>query len=636
MRPRLTSLPASHHLLKIESVRALIGSVSFLLLVLASVAPARAQEAGALLLPEANAGTVVDIASGGDFAVAPRFATGLSFPTAICQGPGGDVYVAEAGSGEITIITGGGNFAGAPAFATGLQTPTGLHCTPDLILVTENTGSRVLDITAGGPAASAPIVATLNQPADLLLDSGSRLLASNFSAGVFDITGGGNGVLLATDDLPPSPASIPLAQLGSRLLVGHWRADVVVDVTEGGAYSENPVFASVTDPNGGGPIGLFVRDDGAGAGNDQLLVATWELGASNGYVYDITSGEPVLYAWNVAPYDVAEMAFIGEVCGNGVIEGAEECDDGNDVDTDACTNDCTAAFCGDGIVWEDVEECDDGNGVSTDACLPTCVPNVCGDGVLHFGVEECDDGNDINTDGCLINCQLATCGDDVVQEEVEECDDGNDVNTDACLVGCFAAVCGDGFVHAGQEECDDGNDNDADHCRNDCTLPHCGNGITDPLEQCDDGNRSNGDDCLNSCVRARCGDGFVHDEDEECDDGNRDDSDHCTNRCLISFCGDGVLRFDEECDDGDDDDNDGCLTTCRVAYCGDGVLQYGVESCDDGNNEEGDGCDALCQKEFDVVSCRTSGAGERGGERGWLLGLFAVLLFWSVGRGRRR
>lgn len=38
------------------------------------------------------------------------------------------------------------------------------------------------------------------------------------------------------------------------------------------------------------------------------------------------------------------------------------------IDTDACTNACLDAVCGDGIVQEGVEECDDGNMVDDDAC----------------------------------------------------------------------------------------------------------------------------------------------------------------------------------------------------------------------------------------------------------------------------
>jgi cysteine-rich repeat protein len=97
------------------------------------------------------------------------------------------------------------------------------------------------------------------------------------------------------------------------------------------------------------------------------------------------------------------------VCGDGNIEAGEDCDDGNAIATDACTDTCQNARCGDGIVWEGVEECDDGNTVSTDGCDACHLP-VCGDGV-RAGSEECDDGNDIPDDGCT-NCAFdpVLCG----------------------------------------------------------------------------------------------------------------------------------------------------------------------------------------------------------------------------------
>ncbi|HVV83605.1 MAG TPA: lectin-like protein [Kofleriaceae bacterium] len=48
------------------------------------------------------------------------------------------------------------------------------------------------------------------------------------------------------------------------------------------------------------------------------------------------------------------------VCGDGIVGGAEQCDDGNADDTDGCI-DCQFATCGDGHVRKNVEDCDDGS-----------------------------------------------------------------------------------------------------------------------------------------------------------------------------------------------------------------------------------------------------------------------------------
>jgi cysteine-rich repeat protein len=106
------------------------------------------------------------------------------------------------------------------------------------------------------------------------------------------------------------------------------------------------------------------------------------------------------------------------VCGNGVPEGAEQCDDGNDDSTDACTNACLDARCGDAIVWSGVEQCDDGNATSGDGCA-NCVlePAVCGNGVVQPG-ETCDDGNTVNGDTCPANCRIESCSPTTTLQQV--------------------------------------------------------------------------------------------------------------------------------------------------------------------------------------------------------------------------
>ena len=162
------------------------------------------------------------------------------------------------------------------------------------------------------------------------------------------------------------------------------------------------------------------------------------------------------------------------------------------------------------------------------------------------GYEDCDDGNQVQTDACLNNCAAARCGDGYRQEGLEDCDDGNEVDTDACTNQCGGARCGDGIrrlgLNAGQEgyeACDDGNNDDNDACRNNCTLgAGCGNSVVDDGEDCDDGNDNNRDACTNQCGDARCGDGIqrvdlnVGEPDyEACDDGNDEDDDACRNDC---------------------------------------------------------------------------------------------------------
>ena len=63
--------------------------------------------------------------------------------------------------------------------------------------------------------------------------------------------------------------------------------------------------------------------------------------------------------------------------------------------------------CGDGVLQTDeFEECDDGNLIATDGCTDFCRLPVCGDGIVRAGVEECDDGNGNDLDECSNACTL--------------------------------------------------------------------------------------------------------------------------------------------------------------------------------------------------------------------------------------
>ena len=148
--------------------------------------------------------------------------------------------------------------------------------------------------------------------------------------------------------------------------------------------------------------------------------------------------------------------------------------DGDTGDGDGDTGDGDGEVvgeCGDGNL-DPGEECDDGNPIDSDACTSECLEAACGDGIIHLGVEECDDSNMDDGDACTNACTDAECGDGSVQVGVEACDDGNLDDTDACVGMCVPAACGDGFVHAGVEECDDANEMGGDGCSDVCQLEY--------------------------------------------------------------------------------------------------------------------------------------------------------------------
>lgn len=174
------------------------------------------------------------------------------------------------------------------------------------------------------------------------------------------------------------------------------------------------------------------------------------------------------------------------VCGDRKRGGSETCDDGNTRNQDGCSSTCT------------IEE-----GYTCPVVGAACRP-LCGD-ELVVGREQCDDGVDSvsgapeNGDGCSATCQVETgwvcpqgeacrptvCGDGV-PEGSEGCDDGNTQPYDGCAPDCVAEpVCGTATSAVG------------------ACLSECGDGIllASSGEECDDGNTLSEDGCSSECLR---------------------------------------------------------------------------------------------------------------------------------------
>ena len=87
-----------------------------------------------------------------------------------------------------------------------------------------------------------------------------------------------------------------------------------------------------------------------------------------------------------------QAACIEDDCGNGVLEGDEECDDGNISEQDGCSPRCRLESCGNGIKDPD-EECDYMAPPSEGkTCSRDCKFLQCGNGIKD-PTEACDDGN---------------------------------------------------------------------------------------------------------------------------------------------------------------------------------------------------------------------------------------------------
>lgn len=261
-------------------------------------------------------------------------------------------------------------------------------------------------------------------------------------------------------------------------------------------------------------------------------------------------------------------------CSNGVPDTGEQCDDGNSLNTDACTNACRTARCGDGFVWAGFEECDDGNTVDGDSCTNTCqpegtpslhctmvftLPDDATLGSLQWNTDYSDApgfipgaGNDIECAGLVVGVLSAFFDEDADRAfnsglasvngfdgptDLAECAFEASAAPDAGDFTIRVDVADDqfGFAVVPQPQVEIAS------ITCDGFPARCGNGEVEDPEQCDDGNAINTDACLNSCLFASCGDGFVRSGVEECDDANSLDGDGCSSLCETQrLCGDAT------------------------------------------------------------------------------------------------
>jgi hypothetical protein len=255
------------------------------------------------------------------------------------------------------------------------------------------------------------------------------------------------------------------------------------------------------------------------------------------------------------------------ICGNGVVEGGEECDF-DDLSGTTCS---TLGFDGGRL------------GCAAGCSLDSSDCNVCGNGVRE-GAEECD-GNDLGGVGCADHRCLS--------------------GTPTCTWGCTldltdCSQCpqcdSDGICEAG-ENCDD--------CPNDCVRgrgAECGNGVCEVAD---------GEDCV-TCSQDCNGDqsgfrrrsfccGLGGDRPVGCGDWRCGalGFECTTQRTGLSCCGDGACSGSENDSSCDLD----CGVEPQEAVCGDGNCEAGesscscasdcgappVEICDDGLDNDCDG-----------------------------------------------
>ncbi|MBW2992801.1 thrombospondin type 3 repeat-containing protein [Candidatus Woesearchaeota archaeon] len=205
-------------------------------------------------------------------------------------------------------------------------------------------------------------------------------------------------------------------------------------------------------------------------------------------------------------------------CGNGVIEGSEQCDDGNLAGGDCCTAQCMlepgcpgADSDGDGIT-DDIDACPMEYGVPENNGCPVSADSD-GDGItddidacpMAYGTPENNgcpaadsDGDGVNDDADACPMQAGPADNNGCPVVSDQDGDGIADDVDACPMeygipennGCPSVSCGNGVIEGG-EQCDDGNLAGGDCCTAQCMIePGCpgadsdGDGITDDIDAC--------------------------------------------------------------------------------------------------------------------------------------------------------
>ncbi|MGH2668048.1 MAG: beta-propeller fold lactonase family protein, partial [bacterium] len=237
------------------------------------------------------------------------------------------------------------------------------------------------------------------------------------------VTGAADAAVAVFDRDPGTGALafVEVQEEGTGGVQGLGGASGVVVSPDGGAvYTTGAIDEAVAvfgrDPLTGSLAYVEAQQDNV-AGVDGLAGAA---GAA------VTPDSRHLYA--AGPLDQAVAIFRVIVCGDGIVDASEECDDANSASGDCCSSSC--------LLEAAASPClDDGDPCTADTCdgAGTCVhPDNgicprCGNGILTAN-EDCDDGNTAGGDCCAASCRFepagSPCAADASACTADACDGG--------------------------------------------------------------------------------------------------------------------------------------------------------------------------------------------------------------------
>ncbi|HEY2772457.1 MAG TPA: dockerin type I domain-containing protein [Candidatus Binatia bacterium] len=377
---------------------------------------------------------------------------------------------------------------------------------------------------------------------------------------------------------------------------------------------------------------VLATDDDSGPG--QCSKITYRLTDPDSYQI-IVSG----YQGLAAPDYYLDVEFVHPVCGNGIVELLEECDDGNMSDGDCCSSACTknpdGSPCDDGLACDGTDTCSAGActvhslnpcpGANGDAnCSESCSDadldcnhpdpdgSACDDGIFCNGVDRCLQGSCSQHAGnpchgpdgdgnCSESCNEFGKACNGHDPDGSVCDDTKFCNgSDHCLGGGCTVHSGNPCPGAdGDGNCSESCNESAENCKGaDPNGSKCDNGLfCDGSDTCSGGTCSvhsgspcpgpDGDsNCAESCSEAAKNCSAKDADGSPCNDGvfcNGADT------CLNGTCS---VHAGSPCPGPDGDGN--CAESCNEATascnaadpngsaCNDGVFCNGADTCSGG------------------------------------------------------
>ncbi len=257
--------------------------------------------------------------------------------------------------------------------------------------------------------------------------------------------------------------------------------------------TDQPEYAPVADPGGpyviyeGGELAL----DGSNSSDpnqscgDSIVSYSWDLDgdgsfddcatatcalnwaevAALGWPIDDPVGSVVLRVEDSTglTHDATTTLRLLSVCGDTIVSGDEQCDDGNTENGDCCAFDCTfetiGTLCGDGPTVCSGQDTCDGSGL----CLPNHLPetNLCGDEEGPCVNQDTCDGDGACHDNGFKPSGTPCTSDALFCTGAETCDNGGSCLSegDPCSVDLFCDEDIDACINSREEPCDTDNGN---------------------------------------------------------------------------------------------------------------------------------------------------------------------------------